>query len=209
MKIVRGDITSFHFTCISEAGTMKKLAVFFPGAGYGMDCPLLYYADFLFETKGYERLKLNYQDILLNKEMCLDDKLAQLRAYITKEFDAIHFNAYEEIVFISKSIGCVEAGRIAEKYVNLSFTEFSNQCKMSNPIQIFLTPVADALPYCSGNSRVIIGTKDKAYPLFKEHCAKHRIPALFIEGGDHSLEIADKPFESIEVLKKVLTFIQE
>ena len=27
---------------------MKKLVIIFPGAGYGLDCPLLYYADFVY-----------------------------------------------------------------------------------------------------------------------------------------------------------------
>lgn len=44
---------------------MKKLAILFSGAGYGLDSPLLYYANFLFEIKGYERLHMKYQDILI------------------------------------------------------------------------------------------------------------------------------------------------
>ena len=30
---------------------MKKLIVIFPGVGYGLDSPLLYYADFVYKDK--------------------------------------------------------------------------------------------------------------------------------------------------------------
>ena len=34
----------------------KKLAVFFPGRRYGVDCPLLYYAESICREKGYDTL---------------------------------------------------------------------------------------------------------------------------------------------------------
>lgn len=179
---------------------MKKLAIFFPGAGYGMDCPLLYYADFLYETNGFERIHLDYQNILLNMELSLEDKQKQLRSYIWEQLEPVDFSSYDEIVFISKSIGCEEAGRIVD------FCKLFGSLNV-DPVQIFLTPVAEALPYCGKNCRVVIGTHDKAYSLFHEHCNAHQIPLLAIAGGDHSLEISGKPFESIEALKQVLEFI--
>ena len=57
---------------------MKKLIVLFPGAGYGLDCPLLYYADFLFETNGYERIHMDYQSVLSNRELSMENKLIQI-----------------------------------------------------------------------------------------------------------------------------------
>lgn len=57
---------------------MKKLIILFPGAGYGLDSPLLYYADFIYETKGYDRIHMNYQSILSNTDLSLESKLAQV-----------------------------------------------------------------------------------------------------------------------------------
>lgn len=179
---------------------MKKLVVLFPGAGYGLDCPLLYYADFLYETNGYERLHLDYQHILLNAELTLEEKPKQLRSYIWEQLEPIDFASYDEVVFISKSIGTTEAGRVAE------FCQLFGSLK-TEPVQIFLTPVAETLPYCKENCFVVIGTDDRAYPAFKTHCEAKQIPALYLEGADHSLEIAEKPLESIDVLKKVMEFI--
>ena len=38
----------------------KKIAVFFPGRRYSVDCPLLYFADFVCSMKGYDRAFLHY-----------------------------------------------------------------------------------------------------------------------------------------------------
>lgn len=196
-------------SCLSNSNfledmLMKKLAIFFPGAGYGMDCPLLYYADFLYETLGFERLKLNYQNILCEKELPLEEKLCQLRSYIHQHLENIDFGSYDEIIFIAKSIGCTEAGLVAEKYIIPSIENTSAKFH-----QIFLTPVFEALPFCDTKCHVIIGTNDKAYSLFQEHCTAKHIPLFSVEGGDHSLEIAGKPLESIDVLKKVLGTLYE
>ena len=174
---------------------MKKLIILFPGAGYGLDCPLLYYADFLYQTKGYERVHMNYQDIFRNKELSLETKLTNVREYIWKQVKNIDFKTYDEVVFLSKSIGAVEAGLLAEKLG-------------IKAMQIFITPVEEAVSYCCADSYVVIGTKDKAYPVYKKVCEENQVKALYVEAADHSLEIAEHPYDSIEILKKVMQFIE-
>lgn len=173
---------------------MKKLVVIFPGAGYGLDCPLLYYADFLFETNGYERLHMKYQDILERRDISLEDKIKMLREYTWEQVKDVDLGQYQEIVFLSKSIGAIEAGIIADK-IDISVKH------------IFLTPTEDALIYLKKDSVVVIGTNDNAYMTYKNVCEDKNIKALFIENADHSLEINAKPFESIRVLEEVLHFI--
>lgn len=125
-----------------------------------------------------------------------------MRSYINNQLESLNFNSYEKIVFIAKSIGCVEAGLVTEKYI-VPFLENSSVEFQ----QIFLTPVAEVLPFYNTNCHIIIGTKDKAYSLFQEQCATHHIPLFTIEGGDHSLEITGKPLESINALKKVMEYL--
>lgn len=175
---------------------MKKMVVFFPGAGYGMDSPLLYYADFLFETKGYDRLVMNYEGILCNRELELEEKIRQLREYELERVSQIDFTMYDEVVFLAKSVGTVEAGWLAEKL----------DIKVQ---QIFLTPMKEALNYCTGMAKVVIGTADSVYAMYKEYCDKEKVDTLYIKDGNHSLEVVGKPYESIEMLKKVLEFIEK
>lgn len=174
---------------------MKKLSIFFPGAEYGMDCPLLYYADFIYETNGFDRIYLNYQSVLSNTELTLEEKLNEVRRYILEEVENVDFVSYDEIIFLSKSIGSVEAGILANR-LDLEVTH------------IFITPIEEAISYCKADSYVVIGTKDKAYEIYKEHCDKNKIEALYIKDANHSLEVKGQPYESIDVLKRVMRFIE-
>ena len=174
---------------------MKKLAIIFPGVGYGLDSPLLYYSDFLFESNGYERVHMNYQDVLIRSELSLDKRLELMREYIWNQVKDIDFDLYEEVVFLSKSIGAIEAGLLAEK-MNVKIR------------QVFLTPTEDALKYLKEDSAVVIGTNDKAYEMFKSYCDNNQIKALYIEGADHSLEIANQLYSSIQTLERVMRFIE-
>ena len=174
---------------------MKKLLIIFPGIGYGLDSPLLYYADFVYGTKGFDRIHMNYQSIFSNRDLSLENKLQKVREYILEQVKAINFDLYDEVVFLSKSIGSVEAGILAER-LNLEVTE------------IFITPIEEAISYCNTNSVVVIGTQDKAYEIYKEHCDKNKIKALYINDANHSLEVEGQPYESIDVLKRVMRFIE-
>lgn len=174
---------------------MKKLIVLFPGAGYGLDSPLLYYADFVYETKGYDRIHMNYQSILSNTELSLEDRLARVRKYVLEQVNDVDFTSYDEIIFLSKSIGSVEAGILAEKL-------------RVRVIQIFLTPVEEAISYCNIDSYVVIGTKDKAFPRYKEYCDTNKIKVLYVKDANHSLEVEGQPYESIDILKTVMQFIE-
>lgn len=174
---------------------MKKLIVFFPGAGYGLDCPLLYYADFIYETKGFDRIHMNYQSILSNRELSLENKLTKIREYVYEQVKDIDFALYDEVVFLSKSIGAVEAGILAKK-IGI------------NVVQIFITPIEDAIPYCNADCCVVIGTEDKAYRAYREYCDANCIKALFVEGANHSLEVEGQPHQSIDILKIVMQFIE-
>ena len=174
---------------------MKKLIVLFPGAGYGLDCPLLYYADFLYETKGFDRIHLNYQNILSNSNLSLEERLLKIRAYISEQIRDVNFTSYDEIIFLSKSVGSVEAGILAEKLG-------------INVIQIFITPIEQAISYCRDDSYVIIGTLDTAYQIYKKYCDAHEIKVLYLNNANHSLEVEGQPYQSIDILKMVLQFIE-
>lgn len=174
---------------------MKKLVIIFPGAGYGLDCPLLYYADFVYEAKGFDRVHMNYQSILSNTELSVENKLVKVREYVLEQVKDVNFAVYDEIVFLSKSIGSVEAGILAERLG-------------IKVIQVFITPIEEAISYCDKDSYVVIGTRDKAYQIYKEYCDANKIKVLYVNDADHSLEVEGKPYQSIDVLKMVMQFIE-
>lgn len=174
---------------------MKRLVIMFPGVGYTMDFPLLYYASFLYESKGYEQIHMKYNSILLDSDLTREEKTLKAREYVWEKVKDINFSAYDEVVFLSKSFGTAEAGILAEKLG-------------INPVQIYLTPVPRALPYIKEADTVVIGTADEVYSECKAYFDEHGITPLYIEGADHSLEVEGKPFESLEILKDVMKVVE-
>ena len=174
---------------------MKKLAVMFPGVGYTMDFPLLYYASFLYEAKGYEQIHMKYNSILFDPDLTKEEKTLKAREYIWEKVKDIDFSAYDEVVFLSKSFGTAEAGFLAERLG-------------IKPVQIYLTPVPRALPHIKEADTVVIGTADEVYPECKAYFDEHGIKPLYVEDADHSLEVEGKPFESLEILRDVMRYIE-
>ena len=173
---------------------MKKLVIMFPGVGYTMDFPLMYYASFLYEARGYEQIHMKYNSIFFEPDLTREEKSLRVRDYVGEKAKDIDFSEYDEVVFLSKSFGTAEAGYLAEKLG-------------INPTQIYLTPVPRALPYIKEADTVVIGTADEVYPECKTYFDEHGIQPMYIEGADHSLEVKGKPFESLEILRDVMKHI--
>ena len=173
---------------------MKKLVIMFPGVGYTMDFPLLYYASFLYEARGYEQIHMKYNSIFFEPDLTREEKSLRVRDYVWEKAKDIDFSEYDEVVFLSKSFGTAEAGYLAEKLG-------------INPTQIYLTPVPRALPYIKEADTVVIGTADEVYPECKTYFDEHGIQPMYVEGADHSLEVKGKPFESLEILRDVMKHI--
>lgn len=174
---------------------MKKLAIMFPGVGYTMDCPLLYYASFLYEAKGYEQIHMKYNSIFFEPDLSREEKSLRVRDYVWEKVKKIDFSVYDKVVFLSKSVGTIEAGFLAERLgIDVA--------------HIYLTPVPDALSYIKERDTVVMGMADEVYPECKAYCDVHGIKPLYIEGANHSLEVEGKPFESLEILRNVMKFVE-
>ena len=96
----------------------RKLAVLFPGIGYHCDKPLLYYAGKLAAAHGYEIIRISYHD-LPGRIMGNDEKkrAAALLALeqAREQLADVDWQAYEDIVFIGKSIGTVIAAMVRQQ----------------------------------------------------------------------------------------------
>lgn len=111
--------------------------------------------------------------------------------------EAIHkcaCSSYENIYFISKSLGTIIAGEISEL---IDYDKVSN---------LFLTPTISTIPYIMNSKcTVVVGTKDKVFP--KECIEKvSNLPSVnlkVINDATHSLEIDDNYIKSLEILVDV------
>ena len=167
----------------------NNLMVLFPGNRYTAAHPLLYYAHLKYERKGYQVIRINYGSF-----NTIDEAKSSALAQI-KEID---FTIYDDIVFISKSMGTVIAGEIAET--------------LSTSVRhVYLTPLEDTLrfiKYGENISIVIAGTKDPYMDahILKEHCEQEKIKPELIEDADHSLEVSDDADINIDILKRIVDF---
>lgn len=176
---------------------MSKIAVYFPGIGYHCDKPLLYYSRKLISNLEYESSRtINYtckaENIRGNQDKMLETYEILFSQAETALAD-IAWTEYEDILFVSKSIGTIIAASYAKKY------------GLQNVRHILYTPLAQTFSFVPGNAIGFIGTADpwsdtdEIIRLSEEH----HIPLTVYDGCDHSLECGDI-FKNIEILKDVI-----
>ncbi|QAA32630.1 hypothetical protein [Clostridium manihotivorum] len=173
----------------------KKIVVLFPGAKYSTDCPLLYYAGFKFEVRGYAKLAISYGD-LLKQDILIDECIEDIKNLTLIQLQQLDLSKYDDIVFVSKSLGTVVAGWVEEKLC----------IKVRH---IYLTPVEETLPYIQHEKdiiTVVAGTKDKhlSIDILKDHCLKENIYLKQIDGAGHRLEVWGEMDKNIQILKEVV-----
>ena len=179
----------------------KNLIILFPGAGYTVDKPLLYYAGFKYDVKGYEVLRIDYGDCIFNgktQNKPFDEIIEDIKKFVLEQIKEVDFLIYDDIVFCSKSMGTIIAGWLAE-ILNIK-----------NIRHIYLTPVNDTLQYIKAGKNiniVIAGTKDDFINLemLKENCEREEIKLELIDGANHGLVIANEDMNvNIDILKRIV-----
>ena len=180
----------------SDGAKGKKLAVFFPGMGYTVDRPLLSQSRDILEKAGYEIKVIEWTDLPKNEstEPACEQAAEQL--------DKMKLDRYEEIIFVSKSIGTVASSTyVAEHDLNVR--------------QIWYTPLQGAFDACGdkvkeGSIIAFAGTADN-----RSNCSQSKVKAekLGIElhiydDCNHSLECGDDA-KNQEILDDVMKITSE
>ena len=128
----------------------KKLAVILPGIGYHKDKPLLYYATKLAVQLGYDVIHITYEDMpaKIQGDASMMRRAAEVAFEQTeKQLSDVDFSAYEEVLFIGKSIGTVAlANYVATHEIQAR--------------QIWYTPVEATFSFDSKNVLAFIGEAD-------------------------------------------------
>lgn len=176
---------------------MSKIAVYFPGIGYHCDKPLLYYSRNIACELGYE----NYRNISYTYQAGNirgnDEKMKAAYDALFSQTEAeladIVWHKYDDVLFISKSIGTIIATSYAEKY------------GLKDARHILYTPLAQTYLFAPNHAIGFIGTADpwsntdEIIRLSKE---KH-IPLTVYDDCNHSLECNDT-LKNLETLKDIM-----
>ena len=185
---------------------MSKIAVCFPGIGYHCDKPLLYYSRNIacgLGYKNYRNVSYTYQagDIRGNEEK-MKQAYEVLFSQSETELTNIGWSEYDDILFISKSLGTVIAASYAEK------------CGLKHARHILYTPLAQTFLFAPTNAIAFIGTADPwsdTDEIIRLSNANH-IPVSVYAGCNHSLECADtlKNIENLrDIMQRTMDFCKE
>lgn len=151
-----------------------KIAILFPGIGYHCDKPLLYYSGKLAAQYQYEVIKVPYTNLSRSIPEAFADACSQTENYLKN----INWSQYEDILFISKSIGTAVAAAYAQKH--------DIRCR-----NIYYTPLAQTFDFAPQFGLVFHGTRDSwaETAVIEKKCQEHRLPLSIIENVNHSLEL--------------------
>lgn len=160
-----------------------KLAVIFPGIGYHVDKPLLYYAKKLAQAFGYETAEVPYRDFpegVKGSPEKMKEAFVSALAQSEELLGDRDLSKYDGLLFISKSIGTAVASAYAAEHG-------------LNVHHIYYTPVAETFSFVKGEGVVFHGTKDPWVDtdIVIKACEEKGLPLFITENANHSLETGE------------------
>lgn len=188
---------------------MKKAAVFFPGIGYTVEKPLMYYSRRLASREGYEIRLLPYsgfpdnvKDNRTKMEEAFQTALSQSRSMMAD----LDLGSYEEILFIGKSIGTIVAAAIASQ--NIAEGRVGK-----HKIRLILyTPLEDTFSFPVEDAVVFTGLADpwtgKEAARIPGLCRERNIPCYTYPDANHSLETGNMGTD-LDNLKQIMEKTEE
>jgi len=180
-----------------EGVRMKRLAVFFPGVGYHVDKPLLYYSRKLAEQYGYETADVTYGGFgkgIRGSAEKMEKAFFSALEQAEKILEQVDFQKYDDVIFISKSVGTAVASAYAGKH----------GMKTRN---IYYTPVEASFRFMKQPGIVFTGTKDAwvEFEAVERGCEEGGYPLYVTEDANHSLETGNvaKDLENLQEIMRV------
>ncbi len=161
----------------------KKIACLFPGIGYTCDKPLLYYSEKLLRALNWDIIRVQYHN--LPEKVRGDQEKMKTSINLTWEqtketLQEIDWSSYSRILFISKSIGTINA--VAYSHGNQLVCQ-----------HILFTPLDETFSFPIPDGIAFHGTADPwADTARLTNLARQKnVPLNIIEGANHSLETGD------------------
>ncbi len=182
-----------------------KIAVLFPGIGYHCDKPLLYYSGKLAQQYQYELRRVSYSNLNQSIPEAFADAYAQTEACLAD----ISWSQYEDVLFLSKSIGTAVAAAYAQKH----------QIPCRN---VYYTPLSQTFDFAPLSGIFFHGTCDPwaETAVIQEICGARRLPLTVIGHANHSLELLPENVpaarhkksitqQNIHILENIMTLTEQ
>lgn len=175
------------------------LMISFPGQGYKMDAPLMWYSALTALQTGFDVLSVEYSFHVSGasqRDTTIPEVVNEVANGIRSFLES---HDYRRVIFVAKSIGTEISMRIAETG------------KVKADHFVFLTPLEGTIGFINGTDSmlVIVGDNDPAFPEDSLNKLNDRKRVLLIEGGNHLLEIPGDVSRSLGIMKEVVEELKE
>ena len=156
------------------------LAVCFPGTGFTCKEALFVRLAEQYVKRGYELIRLDFSHIPFREIESLEEAIAVAQRAVKRQLAAVSFADYDDVVFISKSLGTILAAHAERDYG-------------IHPRHLYLTPLHRTLSLIRPDSRVIsmvLGTQDRflSGKQLSRFCDEKGFKYCLVEGVNHSLK---------------------
>ncbi|MGN0193714.1 MAG: alpha/beta hydrolase [Pseudoramibacter sp.] len=184
--------------------TTEKCAILFPGVGYGIDRPLLYYSAKLAKQHGWTLYSVGYPDY---KSAAISDmrqdqsrrERAFYQALTSVEGQLRAFPDCGRYLFIGKSIGTILAAYLS-----------ANRYQDRDVRSVFYTPLKETFDFARNSGGIAFcGDADPwvGKQTIVSGAEKRRLPLTVYPGANHSLETGDLS-KDLDILKDVMARTQ-
>jgi hypothetical protein len=188
---------------IEQKETADSLAIILPGAGYTTQAPLLHFCTGLFYSKGFDVLHLNYSFNREEQSALSGEGLAEAIRHAIA--DALKNKGYDTYYIAAKSIG------------TMALPFLLNDQSFKDAKAVWMTPllqkefVLNAIADGSNKGLCIIGDQDPFFTWERIERIKMNtnLTIKVVEGGNHSLELSGDPIQSIDVLRDIISDINQ
>ncbi len=156
------------------------IAICFPGTGFTCKEALFERLARDFTARGYDVVRLDFSHIPFREIESLEEAVAVAQRAVKRQLSHIVFSDYDDVVFISKSLGTILAAQF-------------EQDSSLKPRQVYLTPLNKTLMLIQPESRVIamvLGTQDRFLTgrALQSFCEPRNIVCHIVEGVNHNLK---------------------
>lgn len=175
---------------------LKTVKIIFPGIKYGLNRPLL---KSLNEAINGNLIYLDYSFLYDEKSDSFDKNKAY--DYVLSQINLEKLREFNEIIFISKSIGTIFAGKLR------------NEIEKKEPLlgsrikYICLTPLDESIQYLHQTDYIAYGTNDKYLSSEARDKLKYRFINLnIVNNGNHRLEVNSdsNSEENLKIVKNIV-----
>ena len=195
---------SIPFRLIEQKEVTNNLVIVLPGAGYTTQAPLLHFTTGVFYTKGFDVLHINYT--FSRQEMAALNERDLARDVQLAIDNAIKDKKYSNYYVVAKSIGTKVLRYLLDNTM------------LKDAKVVWLTPILqnddvfNTMVNSNNKGLCIFGEKDSVCFIterFEKLKSNQNLLLKVVDGGNHSLELDKEPIKSIEMLKGVISDINE